>query len=250
MMKKNLKVLLVDDDEINQLVACTFMKKWGIAVTTATDGKKALELIKAKSFDLVIMDLQMPEVDGYECTRRIRAMDDAYFKEVPILVFSASSLIDSRKKATEFGMTDILNKPFRQEELRAKLGQYLRLPSQDFRPLKIDFTLHTDGEPFFKIELMQLLSDNLAELRSSLEQSLKSGDPAPFLNTAHKVASAVSILNEPDLGSALEHLKRCMKEGDKHSMAEHVSRLHEITYDIVRALEHETKVIQKDIPQA
>jgi len=248
MKKKHPKVLLVDDDEINQLVACTFMKKWGITVSTANDGQKALELIQSKSFDLVIMDLQMPEVDGYDCTRRIRSMHDSYFKEIPILVFSASSSIDSKKRANEFGMTDILNKPFRQEELRAKIGQYLRLPSQDFRPLKIDFALHTDGELPFKIELMQMLGDNLVELRASLEESLKSGDPSPFLNTSHKVASAITILNEPDMGSAIEQIKKYMKQHDRHAMAEHVSRLHEIMDDVTRAMEHEINVLQKGNP--
>ena len=92
MEKKKLNVLLVDDDEINRQVACAFLEKWDIGVTIATDGKQALELVRAKSFKLVMMDLQMPEMDGYECTRLIRAMGDAYFTNLPIIVFSASSI--------------------------------------------------------------------------------------------------------------------------------------------------------------
>jgi len=245
MESKKLNVLLVDDDEINQLVACTFLKKWDIGVTVATDGQKALDLILSKSFHLVMMDLQMPEMDGYECTRRIRQMDDPYFRNIPILVFSASAMIDSQKKATQFGMTDFINKPFRQEELRAKIGQYVKLPLPDFRPLNIDYSLHTDGEPFFKIELLLLLTDNLSELRRSLELSLKTGVPSEFLNACHKVSSAISILNDPELSTAVEALRSCLKAGDKGALDGSVSRFRKVTDENIRSMEHEVTLLKK-----
>jgi CheY-like chemotaxis protein len=245
MEKKKLKVLLVDDDEINRQVATAFLEKWNVGVAIAIDGKQALELIRTKSFDLVMMDLQMPEMDGYECTRLIRAMKDPYFTKLPIIVFSASSLIDSRKKAMEFGMTDFMNKPFRQEELREKISQYIPLPSLEVRPLKIDFSLHTDGDPFFKIELMQLLTDNLGELNASLDQALKSGDCADFFNISHKVASAIAILNEPELSTSVDLLKQCLKKETPASCDEYVSRFRHISRELVRAMDHEVKFMQK-----
>ena len=247
MDKKKLKVLLVDDDEINRQVATAFLEKWNIGVAIAIDGKQALELIRSKSFNLVMMDLQMPEMDGYECTRLIREMRDPYFTKLPIIVFSASSRIDSRKKAQEFGMTDFMNKPFRQEELREKISQYIQLPSLEIRPLKIDFSLHTDGDPFFKIELMQLLTDNLGELTRSLDHGLKSGDYTDFFSISHKVASAVSILNEPDLSNSVDQLKQCLKKGAPASCDEHVSNFLQMTGELVRAMDHEVKFMQKMI---
>jgi CheY-like chemotaxis protein len=245
MEKKKLKVLLVDDDEINRQVATVFLDRMDISVANATNGKQALELIRTKSFNLVMMDLQMPEMDGYECTCQIREMKDPYFKNLPIIVFSASSLIDSRKKAMELGMTDFMNKPYSQEELKDKISQYLPLPSREVRLLKIDFSLHTDGDPFFKLELMQLLTDNLAELNRSLDHALESADHADFFNIAHKVSSAVSILNEPELTTSVDLLKQCLKKGAPASCNESISRFRQITRELVRAMDSEMKFMQK-----
>jgi CheY-like chemotaxis protein len=249
MENKKLSVLLVDDDEINRLVACTFLKKWDIDVTVATDGQTALDLIPSKSFDLIMMDLQMPGMDGYECARQIRAMKDPWYRDIPILVFSASAMIDSRKKAKEFGMTDFMNKPFRQEELRAKLAQYLPMPSGDFRPLKIDFAKHTDGEVFFKIELLHLLGDNLTELRQTLDASMKAGDPGLFLNATHKVSSAIEIVNDAELSSALEAVKQSLKESDKTGLDEVIARFIHILSEISRSIDHHGKVMQQKLQQ-
>jgi signal transduction histidine kinase/CheY-like chemotaxis protein/ligand-binding sensor domain-containing protein len=89
-LSKGKHILLVEDNKVNQLVAVNFLKKWGMKTTIAQNGKEAVQLIKDKSFDLVLMDLQMPEMDGYEATRLIRAMDEPYFNEVPIIALSAS----------------------------------------------------------------------------------------------------------------------------------------------------------------
>ncbi|HEX8060420.1 MAG TPA: response regulator [Cyclobacteriaceae bacterium] len=197
-------ILLVDDDEINRLVATTFLKKWDVRVTIATNGKEALDLISSKKFTMVMMDLHMPEMDGYECTSRIRALDDEYFKNVPIIVFSASYTIDSKRKAMEFGMTDFMNKPFRHEELQEKIMTYSRpiAPPDPLgvghRQLRIDFDLHTDGDRVFKAELIQLLTENITELRQALNTAIKDKDTQIYLKTCHKVSTAVSMLNDPE----------------------------------------------------
>ena len=121
----SVKILLVEDNVINQKLANLCLSKWGMGVTIANHGKEALNLIQSRDFQLVLMDLQMPEMDGYESTARIRAMEDPYFKTVPILAFSASSMIDSREKAMAFGMTDFVNKPLLVEELQDKINTYV-----------------------------------------------------------------------------------------------------------------------------
>lgn len=244
MAKKQLHVLLVDDDEINRLVATTFLKKWNVSVTIATDGKHALDLVSDKRFDLIMMDLQMPEMDGYECTRRIRSMVDPYFQKVPILVFSASTIIDTRQKAMSHGMTDFMNKPFRQEELREKIGMYVDLTTDAVRPLKIDFAVHTGGDPAFKIELMHLLADNLRELKQAAKTLDADTDSAPFFATTHKVNSAITILNDSELDSAVQTLKQHLKAGERSALKENITWLCGIIDEITSALDHEIKVMQ------
>jgi CheY-like chemotaxis protein len=252
---KGVNILLVDDDEINRLVATTFLRKWEIAVTIATNGIEALESIKSKKFQMVMMDLHMPEMDGYECTSKIRAMEDPYFKEVPIIVFSASYTIDSKRKAAEYGMTDFMNKPFRHEELQEKIMTYTRspatnnTPSGDRRPLKIDFDLHTDGDPVFKTELVQLLMENIAELRQSLDTAIKQQDPQSFLKTCHKVYTAISMLNDADLSYIVEKIRNAMRgtidPTDKDLLAD-VATLNNIGEAVWKSLEVEWNSLKKN----
>ncbi len=122
---KNANVLLVEDNYINQKIAGAFLRKWGYTVTIANDGKEALLLIISKNYQVILMDLQMPEMDGYESTNHIRSMEDPYFKTVPIIAFSASSTINSKEAAESHGMTDFINKPLIVEEFQLKIDAYL-----------------------------------------------------------------------------------------------------------------------------
>jgi CheY-like chemotaxis protein len=254
---KDVNILLVDDDEINRLVATTFLRKWDITVTIATNGKEAIDLIVSKKFQMVMMDLHMPEMDGYVCTATIRAMEDPYFKNVPIIVFSASYTIDSKRKAAEYGMTDFMNKPFRHEELQEKIMAYTRTPETanntapagNLRPLKIDFDLHTDGDPVFKIELVQLLMENVSELRQSLDTALKQNDPQAFLKTCHKVYTAISMLNDADLTYIVDKIRSVMRgpidPGDKTLLAD-VAILNNIGEAVLKSLDAELNSLKKN----
>lgn len=254
---KDVNILLVDDDEINRLVATTFLRKWDITVTIATNGKEAIDIIVSKKFQMVMMDLHMPEMDGYECTARIRAMEDPYFKNVPIIVFSASYTIDSKRKAAEYGMTDFMNKPFRHEELQEKIMAYTRTPEAatatapagNLRPLKIDFDLHTDGDPVFKTELVQLLMENVSELRQSLDSALKQNDPQAFLKTCHKVYTAISMLNDADLTYIVDKIRSMMRgpidHTDKTLLAD-VAILNNIGEAVWKSLEAELNSMKKN----
>jgi CheY-like chemotaxis protein len=120
-----ISVLLVEDDLINQKVACRFLIKCGMEVTVASDGAEALHLITGKKYNLVLMDLQMPDMDGCETSTRIRALDDPYYKTVPIIAFSASLAEDVREKVSLHGMNDFVSKPLKAEEMLRKLNQYI-----------------------------------------------------------------------------------------------------------------------------
>lgn len=116
-------VLLVEDDLICQKIARRFLINSGMDVTIANDGLEALSLLHKKHFSLILMDLQMPQMDGCETTLRIRALDDPHFKTVPIIAFTASA--DLKEKAAALGMNDFLSKPLNSEELLKKINKYL-----------------------------------------------------------------------------------------------------------------------------
>ncbi len=121
-----IRVLVVDDNRVNQIVAVNHLKRWGIETEVAVNGAEAVEKVKSKSFQLILMDLQMPEMDGYEATRKIRNLsdDDPYFRNIPILALSASAMAEIQEKAMEYEMNDFVSKPFRPEELQEKIARY------------------------------------------------------------------------------------------------------------------------------
>ncbi len=120
------KVMLVEDNAINQKVMMRFLEKWNIEVIIAENGSEAVKKMKeTKSVNLVLMDLQMPEMDGYEATRQIRELEDKYKSDVPIIALTAAALKEVKENVFASGMNDFLTKPFNPPELQKKLEFYI-----------------------------------------------------------------------------------------------------------------------------
>ena len=124
-MFSNKKILIVDDNEINILIATRIISKWGFSIDTAYTGDEAIEMIKTKVYDLIFMDIKMPGMDGFEATQVIRSLPDPYFKNLPVIALTASSLDDEHSKFNDSGMNGHILKPFNLEELRALLAKFL-----------------------------------------------------------------------------------------------------------------------------
>ncbi len=122
---KGATVMLAEDNAINQKVMTRFLDKWDIEVIVAEDGKQAVEILTDNLVNLVLMDLQMPEMDGYEATRKIRELADNQKSEVPIIALTAAALKEVKEKVFASGMNDYLTKPFNPPELQKKLEYYI-----------------------------------------------------------------------------------------------------------------------------
>lgn len=120
------RILLAEDNEINKVVASKFMKKWDLEIDHAGNGAEALEKVIEKEYDMVLMDLQMPKMDGYTASRAIRDLPGARFKELPIIALTASVLAEINRKVLDAGMNDYVSKPFNPMELYTKITQYIR----------------------------------------------------------------------------------------------------------------------------
>lgn len=118
------QVLLVEDNKVNQKVAEGLLKYLGLEVITADHGEKALELLKHNRPDLVLMDCEMPVMDGYEATRAIRQLPNP-LGDLPIIGLSAHAMSEHRQRALEAGMNDYLTKPLRRDALTAVLIHWL-----------------------------------------------------------------------------------------------------------------------------
>ena len=116
-----LHVLLAEDNRLNQVIAVARLKKWGYTVEVAENGRKAVEAAAAGAFDLVLMDVQMPEMDGLEATQSIRAQEAAQGTRVPIIALTAHAMKGDRERFLEVGMDGYVSKPIRTDELQAAI---------------------------------------------------------------------------------------------------------------------------------
>jgi len=125
------RMLLVDDNELNLMLAARLMETIGFEVSTAANGQLAVEAIQRAAFDIVLMDCQMPVMDGYDATRTIRALEDRLaLQRTPIIAVTAYALDGDREKCLSAGMDDFLAKPYSFADLKPKLTRWLRWPPQ------------------------------------------------------------------------------------------------------------------------
>ena len=118
-----LNVLVAEDNKINQLLAQSLLKRSGHQCTIVTDGLQAVTAVQRGAFDVVLMDVHMPELDGFEATRRIRALPGSLCR-IPIIALTADALEGDRKKCIEAGMDDYLSKPIDFDALRQMLERW------------------------------------------------------------------------------------------------------------------------------
>jgi len=120
-----LRILVVDDNEINQVVACKFLQKLGWQVEVARNGREAIDSIAHATYDAVLMDCEMPEMDGYEASQEIRRQEQTTTRHLPIIALTGHASSEDELKCRQAGMDDVVTKPLTLPTLRAKLERLL-----------------------------------------------------------------------------------------------------------------------------
>jgi CheY-like chemotaxis protein len=120
-------ILLVEDNEMNMKVAKRFLERWDYDIDTAENGLEALKKYKTKTSDLILMDLHMPEMDGWAATKAIRESNKSRSKEVPIIALTADVMVEDLDKLYDIGMNDYITKPFKADELKSKIQKFLNV---------------------------------------------------------------------------------------------------------------------------
>ncbi len=127
---RRFKVLLAEDNQVNQKVAVRFLEKRGHTVVLAESGKKALDAWQKQAFDVILMDVQMPEMDGFEATSRIREHEKSTGKHIPIIALTAHAMVGDRERCLAAGMDDYVSKPINADELFAAIDRLLPAAAQ------------------------------------------------------------------------------------------------------------------------
>lgn len=121
----NKRILIVEDNPVNQMVAKRFLKKWGAEPVIAENGLAALQQLSGGDFDLVLMDIQMPEMDGLTCTRRIREHEREEVRKLPVIALTGDHEESTVSAVHEAGMNDHLTKPLNPMKLSDALRKFL-----------------------------------------------------------------------------------------------------------------------------
>jgi len=122
---RSLRILVAEDNVVNQKLAQRLLQKRGHTVRVANNGKEALDLLERESFDLVLMDVQMPQMGGFEATARIRAAEEGTGRHMPIIALTAHAMTGDRERCLEAGMDAYVSKPIQEKELRLAIESVL-----------------------------------------------------------------------------------------------------------------------------
>jgi PAS domain S-box-containing protein len=208
-LTQDLNVLLVEDNDINRLYAGSILKNWNCKVDIAENGLVAIEKVKNNLYDVVLMDVQMPVMDGYEATRAIRLLD-APKSEVPIVALTANATKPDVEKCLSAGMNAYLSKPFTPDDLRRKIIDDLKIkPSlsriqnnaKNLGSAKVDLTylrsVSDNNEEFIK-EMIQTFVQTIPEVLNEMETCLKENNWDRLSRLAHQIKPSFTLLGIHD----------------------------------------------------
>jgi two-component system, sensor histidine kinase and response regulator len=174
-------ILLAEDYPINRMVAVALLERSGYKVDAVGNGKEAVEALSGVPYAAVLMDVQMPEMDGYEATAEIRRREEPG-RRTPIIAMTANAMQGDREKALEAGMDDYIAKPVRREDLEAVLGHWIPRPRQD--PPAVDLSVlesrrdpQKEGEPDKLARIVTLFIDDVPPRIEALRRAVERGRP-------------------------------------------------------------------------
>ncbi|WP_321431195.1 response regulator [uncultured Methanolobus sp.] len=160
----NANILLVEDNVVNQQVALGMLKKLGLNADVVNNGLEAIEVFKSPEYDLVLMDVQMPKMNGMEATKRIRKIETATSSHIPIIAMTAHAMKDDRKRCLEAGMDDYISKPIKIRSLIHTLDYWLVKKQETSLTTTLDTATEKDSEIIFDSKLLMDNTMNDLEL--------------------------------------------------------------------------------------
>jgi two-component system sensor histidine kinase/response regulator len=234
--RQKVRILVAEDNPMNQKLAVTFLTKAGYSVDAVEDGRMVLEALKSKSYDLILMDVQMPKIDGFEATKIVREMEGER-KHTPIIAMTAHAMKGDRERCFQAGMDDYISKPIEREELLETINKWIK--SQDFKkdftpstshhsptdggkdiptcselvePIDIETTLRRfDGDKKFFKEMLGEFLNYAPKQIETLAKGIETGEAKVVEREAHSLKGAAGNLGAQriaDLSLQLEFLGR------------------------------------------
>lgn len=229
--KRSERILIVEDHKINQEVAVLQLRNMGFEAEVASTGKQALQMVQDNTYSLILMDCQMPEMDGFEAARNIRKLEEHSGKRVPIIAITAHALDGSREKCVSAGMDDYLSKPVDVKKLTVLVDKWLNVKSQaNLNAPPVDLkTLETNmgGGPVKHLILL-FIEETKGQLER-LEAALSAQDQEQLALDAHGLKGDSASIYSKELVALSQALEESAKRKDWQKCR---STLDEITRQI------------------
>ena len=239
---KDMRILLAEDNPINRKLAVTLLTRAGYAVEVAENGAQAVDALKNGRYSLVLMDVQMPEMDGLQATELIRAEEGAH-AHIPIVAMTAHAMKGDRERCLAAGMDDYLSKPLQTKDLFEAIERWTQQPppravlaqptvSDEARadkeppPLKRQESLgHFGGDEQLYDQLLSEFAAHLGEDLDRLKAALESGDVPTLTRIAHSLKGASATFGAEQLTQAARELEALGVEGDLAAAAPLVAQV-------------------------
>lgn len=224
---ENVRVLLAEDNPINQVVGVKTLESWNLNVTLVTNGVQVLTKLEEEEFDIILMDIQMPEMNGIDATRAIRSSNSKKKKNIPVLAMTASVHVDSLDVVYKAGINDHISKPFRPHELHAKINALLKdVPKtekvtwqKDHEQTKksgyfdrsfIEAVCYNDKEA--EEALVDTIISTIPELMEEITMGMNNGDEKMCRKALHKVKGSLGMLGIDGLYKDADHLEKSQEK--------------------------------------
>ena len=235
---EKLSILLAEDNKVNQTLACRMLEKRGHAVQVAENGKRALAKLEKSSFDLILMDMQMPEMDGYEATAAIREREKDTQEHIPIIAMTASAMTGDRERCIAAGVDAYIAKPVRIAELHKAIETTLAnlsKPSSTAAPQEDDrrggcneddvidrdvVMQNVDNDMQILEMLVGLFEEEGPSMLARIEEAVLSRDGKALERAAHKLKGSVGIFHARAALMAAEKLEEMGREGNVDGLDE------------------------------
>jgi CheY-like chemotaxis protein len=239
---RSLRVLLAEDNPVNQKLAVRLLEKQGHVIAVAANGKEAVEMVEHQPFDVVLMDVQMPEMDGFEATAAIRRREQDTGRHIPIVAMTAYAMKGDRERCLAAGMDGYISKPVQPRELWEAIEKFVAAGGAADAVLDRDeIEQRVGGDMKLLRELIDVFFADYPRMWRNVRDALAEGDATKLSRAAHTLKGAVGVFGAQAAHDAAERLERLAGRGDLAQAVEHVAQLEtelERLKPSLRELEH------------
>jgi len=252
--RKSLRVLLAEDNPVNQQVAVAMLVKRGHEVHVSSNGREAVDAVTERDYDVVLMDIQMPEMDGFEATHVIRELPKG--KDLPIIGLTAHALSGERDRCLSHGMTDYLAKPFKAHELFALVegsaeGKPAPAPTSPAAAPPVDLegfrtTLREAGAEQALYSIVDTFVRQAPDRLAALATAVASGAGAEIAKAAHVYRGAAATIGARELAELLEIVETSARAGDIEQARETFERVSPVAHAVTEYLRQQRAALPEE----